>query len=81
MSWRWLTPLPEMANRTLGTRQKLVFRGPDQGPGRAAPKGPRNPLVVPALLRKAGPHDKSQGAKRQAGKRSLIRQLLGRDEA
>ena len=47
----------------------------------AAPKGPRNPLVVPALQRKAGPHDKSQGAKRQAGKRSLIRQLLGRDEA
>jgi hypothetical protein len=25
-----------MANRTLGTRQKLVFRGPDNGRGRAA---------------------------------------------
>ena len=59
-----------MANRTLGTRQKLVFRGPDKGPG-GVPKSPRNPLVVPALQRKAGPHEKSQGAKRQEAQRIL----------
>ena len=63
-----------MANRTLGTRQKLVFRGPDKGPGKT-PGGPRNPLVVPALLRKAGPHDKSAGAKRQDAKREVSQQL------
>ncbi len=60
-----------MANRTLGTRQKMIFRGPDQGRGKGAPKGPRNPLVVPALQRKAGPHEKSQGAKRQEAQRIL----------
>ncbi len=64
-----------MANRSLGTRQKMIFRGPDQGPGKGvgkgAPKGPRNPLVVPALQRKAGPHEKSQGAKRQEAQRIL----------
>lgn len=60
-----------MANRTLGTRQKMIFRGPDQGPGKGAPKGPRNPLVVPALQRKAGPHEKSRGAKRQEAQRIL----------
>lgn len=60
-----------MANRTLGTRQKMIFRGPDQGPGKGAPKGPRNPLVVPALQRKAGPHEKSRGAKRQEAQRTL----------
>ncbi|WP_374245462.1 hypothetical protein [Zoogloea sp.] len=63
-----------MANRTLGTRQKLVFRGPDEGPG-GGPKSPRNPLVVPALQRKAGPHDKTAGGKRQAEKRAMSRQL------
>lgn len=66
-----------MANRTLGTRQKLVFRSPDHGARKAVPAGPRNPLVVPALQRKAGPHEKSPGAKRQDEKRSLLRQLLG----
>lgn len=64
-----------MANRTLGTRQKLVFRGPDKGPGKAGFTGPRNPLVVPALLRKAGPHGKAAGALRQEEKRSAARQL------
>lgn len=62
-----------MANRTLGTRQKLVFRNPDG----VRKGGPRNPLVVPALQRKAGPHEKSPGAKRQEAKRSLLKQLLG----
>jgi len=64
-----------MANRTLGTRQKLVFRGPDQGPGKKGGVKPRNPLVVPALGRKAGPHEKLPGAKRLEEKRSLARQL------
>ncbi|WP_296570613.1 hypothetical protein [Zoogloea sp.] len=49
----------------------MIFRGPGQGPGKGAPKGPRNPLVVPALQRKAGPHEKSQGAKRQEAQRIL----------
>lgn len=54
-----------MANRTLGTRQKLVFRGPDKGPGKAGSLSrPRNPLVAPALLRKAGAHEKTVGAMR-----------------
>lgn len=67
-----------MANRTLGTRQKLVFRGPDKGPGKAGSLSkPRNPLVVPALLRKAGTHEKSPGAMRQASKREVSRQLVG----
>lgn len=61
-----------MANRTLGTRQKLVFRGPDKGPGKAGSLSkPRNPLVVPALLRKAGAHGKAPGAARQALKREI----------
>jgi hypothetical protein len=64
-----------MANRTLGTRQKLVFRGPDKGPAKGGVTGPSNPLVVPALLRKAGPHEKTVGAKRQEEKRSAARQL------
>lgn len=64
-----------MANRSLGTRQKLVFRGPEKGVGPAKGMAPRNPLVVPALQRKAGPHDKSVGAKRQAEKRAMNRQL------
>lgn len=66
-------PESTVANRTLGTRQKLVFRNPDGG----RKGGPRNPLVVPALQRKAGPHEKSPGAKRQEAKRSLLKQLLG----
>ncbi len=60
-----------MANRTLGTRQKLVFRGPEKG----VAKTPRNPFVVPALQRKAGPHEQTPGGKRQAEKRALARQL------
>ncbi len=58
-----------MANRTLGTRQKLVFRGPDKGPGKAGSLNrPRNPLVAPALLRKAGVHEKTPGAVRHLEK-------------
>ena len=55
-----------MANRTLGTRQKLVFRGPDKGGPAGRPlKAPRNSLVVPALQRKAGAHLQRPGGKRQ----------------
>ena len=65
-----------MANRTLGTRQKLVFRGPGTGPGKTGGLSkPRNPLVLPALQRKAGAHVKTPGAQRQATKRELARQL------
>ena len=39
-----------------------------------APK-PRNPLVVPALQRKAGAHRRSTSAERQAAKRELARSL------
>ncbi|HSN32306.1 MAG TPA: hypothetical protein VLU41_06450 [Ideonella sp.] len=39
-----------------------------------APK-PRNPLVVPALQRKAGAHRRTKSADRQAGKRELARSL------
>lgn len=64
-----------MAKRSLATRQKLIFRGPAKGPGsgvgKKASRSPRNPFVVPALQRKAGPHDKSSGAKRQQARRVL----------
>ncbi|WP_332775939.1 hypothetical protein [Polaromonas sp.] len=36
---------------------------------------PRNPLVAPALQRKAGSHRKSQAATRRADKVALKRQL------
>lgn len=36
---------------------------------------PRNPYVAAALLRSAGAHDKSAGAKRQAEKRALAKRL------
>ena len=39
-----------------------------------APK-PRNPLVVPALQRKAGAHRRSASGERQEGKRELARAL------
>ena len=36
---------------------------------------PRNPYVAPALQRKAGEHEKSAGAKRQAEKQALKKRL------
>lgn len=56
-----------MANRTLGTRQKLVFRGPDQGgvAGRAQQVS-LHLLGAPASLRKTEP---PQGAVTGAGPR------------
>ncbi len=35
---------------------------------------PRNPFVPAARARKAGKHEKGQGAKRQEAKRDLVRQ-------
>ncbi len=37
---------------------------------------PRNPYVAPARQRKAGKHEKSAGAQRQADKRALDRRLV-----
>ncbi len=37
---------------------------------------PRNPLVVPALRRKAGAHRKTASAQRQADKRALRQEPL-----
>jgi hypothetical protein len=39
---------------------------------------PRNPLVVPALARKAGTHRRSTGAERRAARQALAKAL--RDE-
>ena len=64
-----------MAVKTHSTRQKLTFRV-------ASPK-PRNPLVVAARKRAAGPHKKSQSAERAAAERALKRALkkaAGSDE-
>ena len=36
---------------------------------------PRNPFVAPAIQRKAGEHEKSASAKRQAGKQALKKRL------
>lgn len=58
-----------MARRTLGTRQKLVFRLP--------PEKPRNPLVVAALRKRGGAHRKAPGALRAAGRRALKKLLAG----
>lgn len=41
---------------------------------RRVPK-PRNPYVAPALQRKAGAHEQSPGARRQAEKRALRKSL------
>jgi hypothetical protein len=40
---------------------------------------PRNPLVAPALQRKAGSHQKSAAALRRAEKMALKKQLRGGD--
>jgi hypothetical protein len=60
-----------MANKTLGTRQKLSFRiEPSQGLAR-----PRNPLALAARQRAAGAHGKSGAAMRQAARIALARKL------
>ncbi len=52
-----------MADRAHKTRQKPTFRVPVAKP--------RNPVLVPAMKRAAGPHRKSPGAVRLADKRAL----------
>ncbi len=65
-----ITATEVVAKRTLGTRQKLVFRGPA-----GVTKVPRSPFVGPLLQRKAGPHEKTPGGKRQDEKRETARLL------
>jgi hypothetical protein len=56
----------------LKTRQKLVFRTDGLRP--------RNPLVVAARKRPAGPHEPTPGARRQAAERRLKKLLEGKEE-
>jgi hypothetical protein len=66
-----------MANKTQGTRQKMVFRGSRETPSRntttiAIPAAkPRNPLATLAKARKAGAHRKDSAAQRAAARRQL----------
>ncbi len=61
-----------MADRAHKTRQKMTFR--------IAPAKPRNPLVAPAMKRVAGPHRRSQGGQRIAGKDALQQALKKLDD-
>ncbi len=65
-----------MANKTEAKRQKLSFRI------ELAQKAikPRNPLVVPARQRVAGPHKKTGSAIRQEERRKLLNTLFHRPE-
>ena len=65
-----------MANKTQAKRQKLSFR---IEPAQKAIK-PRNPLVVPARQRVAGPHKKTGSAIRQEERRKLLNTLFHRPE-
>ncbi|HZG19470.1 MAG TPA: hypothetical protein VE092_05580 [Herbaspirillum sp.] len=65
-----------MANKTLGTRQKLSFRvEPSQS-------RPRNPVALAAQQRAggAGPHRKNASAQRQQLKAELQSKLGGSDK-
>lgn len=62
-----------MANKTLGTRQKLSFRvEPSQS-------RPRNPVALAAQQRAggAGAHRKNASAQRQQLKSDLLKKLVG----
>jgi len=59
-----------MANKTLGTRQKLVFRVQP-----AHSIKPRNPFAAAAKARNAGAHAKTVSAKRQLQRRALKKLL------
>ena len=65
-----------MANKAVAKRQKLSFR---IEPSQKALK-PRNPLVVPARQRLAGPHKKTGSAIRQEERRKLLNTLFQRPE-
>ncbi|EIJ44930.1 hypothetical protein GWL_43700 [Herbaspirillum sp. GW103] len=65
-----------MANKTLGTRQKLSFRvEPSQS-------RPRNPVALAAQQRAggAGAHRKNASAQRQQLKSDLLKKLVGDPE-
>ncbi|WP_413458595.1 hypothetical protein [Herbaspirillum huttiense] len=65
-----------MANKTLGTRQKLSFRiEPSQS-------RPRNPVALAAQQRAggAGAHRKNASAQRQQLKSDLLKKLVGNPE-
>jgi hypothetical protein len=64
-----------MANKGMGTRQKLSFR---VEPSQRTAK-PRNPVAVAAQQRAggAGPHRKSQSGERQQLKSELLKKLAG----
>ena len=59
-----------MANKTMGTRQKLVFRlDPVQSK-------PRNPIALAAKRGGAGSHQKTASAIRQADKQNLKKLVI-----
>ena len=65
-----------MANKTLGTRQKLSYRiEPSQSK-------PRNPVALAAQQRAggAGSHRKSESTQRQQSRSALLKKLIDGDE-
>lgn len=67
-----------MANKGMGTRQKLSFRiEPSQRQSK-----PRNPVAVAAQQRPggAGPHRKSESAQRGQLKSELIKKLVDKGD-
>jgi hypothetical protein len=62
---------PDMARKTLHTRQKLVFR--------LDGLRPRNPLATVVRMRKAGAHGKTVGAQRVHA-RTELKRLVSRQE-
>jgi hypothetical protein len=70
--------MDSMANKTLGTRQKLTFR--IEPSTRAGTARPRNVLVPLARGRKAGAHTASGHAERQRGRADVRRALRTLDE-
>lgn len=67
-----------MANKTLGTRQKLTFR--IEPSTRAGTARPRNILVPLARGRKAGAHTDSDHTERQRGRADVRRALRTMNE-
>jgi hypothetical protein len=61
-----------MARKTLGTRQKMVFRLPATRP--------LNPYAELARKRRAGAHEKTRGAQRRAAKIQLVNQARNGEE-
>jgi hypothetical protein len=64
-----------MANKTLGTRQKLTFRVKLSDRSLK----PRNPVAIAATQRIAGAHQKTASAERHAQQRWLKKNLADPD--